>query len=231
MDEKPPSIKVPVVRIIFITLFISAGLASISDGKSRQPVVARSLDMLDFARKNNLDMVKSKLHAGAKIDAVDADGNTALHIAAAGGFQKLAKYLVEHKADVNARNQFGQTPLHAVTSADIARILVEKGADVNVKDAEFGMTPVFFHKVETAKIIVDAGADINFKGKNGNTPLMWYAYNGYWDGIKFLLDNGADINVINEEGSTALDIALMFEDKELAIFLISRGAKTAEEMK
>ena len=58
---------------------------------------------------------------------------TPLHIAARFGFVQVARWLLAHDADVNARayNQF--TPLHAAEDPEIVKLLLEFKADINAK--------------------------------------------------------------------------------------------------
>jgi ankyrin repeat protein len=46
---------------------------------------------------------------GAKVDAVDFHKNTALHYVKKGA---IALSLIKNQADVNARDEYGSTPLH-----------------------------------------------------------------------------------------------------------------------
>ena len=103
---------------------------------------------------------------------------------------------------MNARTETGQTVLHFVQDPRLAKFLIENGADVNARDYDFEMTPIYFHKVAIAKLLHKAGADVNARAKKGITPLMWYTYSNYVDGLKFLIANGAQINIVNGEGST-----------------------------
>ena len=140
------------------------------------------------------------------------------------------KLALKSGADVNARTETGQTALHFVQDPDLAKFLIEKGADVNARDHDFDMTPIYFHRVAIAKLLRKAGADVNVRAKKNITPLMWYTYSNYVEGLKFLVANGALVNIVNAEGSTALDIAVRFEHRESAAYLRSAGAKTAAEL-
>ena len=53
------------------------------------------------------------LKAGAGIDVRDNSGRTALHYAAAAGYTDVARALVDHGADVNAKDVDGVTPVEA----------------------------------------------------------------------------------------------------------------------
>ena len=61
----------------------------------------------------SLATAEALLKAGAGIDVRDNSGRTALHYAAAAGYTDVAKALVEHGADVNAKDVDGVTPAEA----------------------------------------------------------------------------------------------------------------------
>mmetsp|Transcript_119915 Transcript_119915/g.339920 ORF Transcript_119915/g.339920 Transcript_119915/m.339920 type:complete len:201 (-) Transcript_119915:252-854(-) len=53
------------------------------------------------------------IDVGQAVTAHDEkNGNTAMHVAAQNGNMDICKFLAEEKADVNAQNKKGQTPLH-----------------------------------------------------------------------------------------------------------------------
>jgi ankyrin repeat protein len=83
------------------------------------------------------------------IHAFSHDGWTALHLAAFFGRSEIARILLDHGADVNARSRnerFGReiTPLHAAAAnrhLAAAEILLDRGAEVNARDRS-GFTPL-----------------------------------------------------------------------------------------
>lgn len=67
----------------------------------------------------------------------NADGFTALHLAAASNHLEVAEYLTSHGAEVNAKNKRGWTPLDIAARQgylSMAQHLSKNGAAVNSKD-------------------------------------------------------------------------------------------------
>ena len=63
------------------------------------------------------------------IDARDNDGKTSLHKAVYMGEIEVARLLLEHGADVNARDKSGNTPSQFTTQQEILELLSEYGAE------------------------------------------------------------------------------------------------------
>jgi len=77
----------------------------------------------------------------------------------------LIKNLIEAGADVNAKNDHGETPLLRAAlydSPEVIKIFIKAGADVNVKN-KYGYTPLMHAKErpdasDIIKILIEAGA-------------------------------------------------------------------------
>lgn len=98
---------------------------------------------------SDVPMVKALLEAGAPIDRMGEDGDTALlaAVAAAAGESddalRVVRVLLEHGASPNKRGRDGRTALFAAAqqgSDALVTLLVAKGARVD--DAVDGMTPI-----------------------------------------------------------------------------------------
>jgi len=83
----------------------------------------------------NIESVQEFFKAGADLFTVDEDGNTLLHLAFRSA--PITQFLIEQKADVNAVNNEGRTPLMiAVVRGTLpsAMLLWRNGADLYLKD-------------------------------------------------------------------------------------------------
>jgi ankyrin repeat protein len=79
------------------------------------------------------DLVRWLVAQGADIAATDSQGATPLH-ACSGHWQGQIAVLLELGAAVDARGQYGDTPLHravAVGNRNTAELLLKAGADVD----------------------------------------------------------------------------------------------------
>ena len=86
----------------------------------RLPAAQRQL----YDERATLEAVKVAVEAGTDVNAVDEDGNTALHFVVDKGFPGVVAFLTESGANVNAKNRRGQTPL-----ARFARLRPEVSAE------------------------------------------------------------------------------------------------------
>ena len=88
-------------------------------------------------------MAQVLLSGGAQVDTVGS-GVTAMHLAASGGHQALARVLLDGGADVDAvAKSTGGTSLHLAChhgSHEITSMLLERGAAVDALD-NYGNTP------------------------------------------------------------------------------------------
>jgi uncharacterized protein len=132
----------------------------------------------------------------------------------------VMRMLDQREVDINARNETGHTLLHIALDKESIKLLISKGADVNARDAQ-GMTPIFNKEINLIILLVKAGADIRLQSSKGNTALMWFAYSGYLEGIKYLVSLGAKIDIKNSDNQTALDIAEQFGHLKVVAYLKS----------
>jgi len=113
-----------------------------------------------------------------------------------------ARELIEAGADVNERDDFGETPLHSRRDEGFVKLLIESGADVTIKNIYLN-TPLHFQDNEgVVRLLIKAGADVNARNIYGNTPLHYRRDEGV---VRLLIEFGADVNARDEEGMTPIE--------------------------
>ena len=161
--------------------------------------VAQS-DLADAAMQRNSEAVRRLLKDGAEVNAVQADGATALQWAAYHGDTDMAAQLLKAGADPELANRNGSTPLWLAASqgnAAMIETLLEGGADAN-ELLPLGRRPLMLAaragSVESVRELLEHGADVNAaETQRGTTALMQAADQGHADVLKVLIDNGANV--------------------------------------
>ena len=154
--------------------------------------------LFEAAVNGKSQIVRWLLSLGADVSAADENGFSPL-LGAVTMDLATAKLLYEAGADINTRNNIGQTLLHGSVyygNVEMAQWLLSLGADVSAAD-EDGFTPL--HRavtkdLATAKSLYEAGADINARSKEGKTILYEAALNGQFQTIQWLLSLGVDFS-------------------------------------
>lgn len=150
------------------------------------------------------------------------DDGSPLIKAAELGKMRLVRLLVEGGAQVNERNQRGETPLLATcrtlrpdqsgntTSLRLIRFLLQHHADPNAQDKS-GRTPLMYACMEragaeVAAALISAGADPSMEDYAGGSALVYSINARDQDTIHVLLDacraKGRDIIIISTDLST-----------------------------
>ncbi|KAF7692479.1 ankyrin repeat domain-containing protein 34B [Silurus meridionalis] len=138
------------------------------------------------------------------------------------GKMRLVRLLVEGGAQVNERNQRGDTPLLAscralradqsgnTTSLKLIHFLLQHHADPNAQD-KFGRTPLMYACMEragaeVAAALISAGADPSMEDYAGGSALVYSINARDQETIRVLLDacraKGRDIIIISTDLST-----------------------------
>jgi ankyrin repeat protein len=138
------------------------------------------------------------------------------------------KDLVKSGADINAWNDYGETPLIVAAYGNkikSAKILIANGANLNDMD-EIGNTALIiasmYGHTEIAKLLVAAGADVNLASMDQSSPL--YLAKDL-EIVKLLLEHGADVNTKNSLGVSKLQADSMDGYSEIIRYLLEKGAE------
>jgi len=184
----------------------------------------------DAAGRGDLAKVKTLLKGKPGLVSSKNDyGQTPLHYAAH-GHKDVAELLLIDKAEVDAKDKAGYTPLYVAAQEghkDVVELLLAYKADVNAK-ANNGDTPldmaVYKGRRDVVDVLLANNADVNAKdNKGGFTPLHFAAGMGHKDLVELLLAYKADVNAKDNNGHTPLAWALHKGHKDVAEVLRQHG--------
>ncbi|HAO77690.1 MAG TPA: hypothetical protein DCQ92_01705, partial [Verrucomicrobia subdivision 3 bacterium] len=161
------------------------------------------------------------------INAPGGDGNTPLNKAAYNGWLKVAAFLLDHGADVNAG---GIPPLNCAATAGnraMTEVLLSRGANVNSKGS-LGKTPLHTAVEKkfpaVAEVLLANKADVNAQDNFGDTPLVSAAEKKQVKIIQALLATGANPNLENKNGQIPFSVAAASGSSELVkLFLAAKA--------
>ncbi|PRP83573.1 ankyrin repeat-containing protein [Planoprotostelium fungivorum] len=133
---------------------------------------------------------------GIDIQAVNNDGNTPLHYLGAyfrnPNCSRPFDFMMKKGAELNAKNHFGETPLHKTLFNNSIKMIV-------------------------MDLMLQAGAQVNAVNDTNETPLYYAVRNQAGvDCVKLLLRHGADPSIKNSrDNKTALDLASEYPNPDV----------------
>jgi len=193
---------------------------------------------LDIAiMHNRIDLVEKFINEGADVNIQDKVSGSSLHKASSSDIIHL---LVDHGADVNAKNQtemmhnvrvgsMGLAPLHYALikgNTATAQALLDRGADPNSTD--FSNSNALHYAagrgiLEIIPSLIQCGGNIHAQNNYGRTPLQSSLLNPNNQTFQILLDHGADVHVKDSYGSTMIFNAITSNNLFIIPLLVQRG--------
>ena len=160
-----------------------------SDSEDDAPVI-------DAAYVHDVDAVRRALAAGADINARDANGWTALHVA------------------LNRPQQHMGHRIKSGNDDGMVSMLLEAGIDVNAREAIRGRTPLHFAissgKVDCVAVLIAAGASLTIENDEGKPPIDAVTNNNCRRIVPMLLRAGSDMPYIDQERPGSSDTTWWF---------------------
>lgn len=184
------------------------------------------------------DQLKSATAAGVDVNTRSPDGNLALTVATYQKHANIVEFLLQSKADPNAKTKGHDTALCVIAEESVTPVtmkifnsLIEHGADVNIGCSQ-SWTPLHLSsgssrgcKASFAKSLIDKGAYVDSLDDLGGTPLHMAALFDCLPAVKILIANKASMNTRIREGGTALSTAMFMKNWAIVKYLKSKGAK------
>jgi ankyrin repeat protein len=225
----------------------------IQELKHSQHTCTNKSPLIIASKKGRLDLVQFFIkQQQADINYQDSNGKSALINACFNNHFVIATYLIQHGAQVNLTNQYGETALFfAYTSKSmlykyysyekivnyqlsnanmlsLVDLLIQKGIDINHQNI-YGQSVL--HKVceegnlELVKYLIEKGADMNLKDNYDQTPILIALKSKCVAIFNYLLENGADLNTKDKDGNNLLMVACDKGYSVLAKTLIEKGVE------
>lgn len=209
----------------------------------------RFADLVFFAAAGESSLVTALRSACVDVDYPDSDGVTLLMEAIRSGHAQQARGLVGARANVNASDSSGYTPLsyaRARAMHGIERLLLERGADPACKSIQpplHDLPDTYCNWLdkksrEASKAVIAGDLALVKSLLQGQHPddllpvegqplLALAVLNQHASVARFLIEAGADVNWANpEDGATALHLAAALGEADIICSLVSAGART-----
>jgi death-associated protein kinase len=191
-------------------------------------------EMLLASKDGKLDSIQNMLHVNPDLDFINyrdsETDDTGLHIAARHGHLPIIEFLLQRKADPNARNKIGRTPSHDAAAnghANILDLLFRSGSDMNAQDMN-GHTALHIsckeHHVSTAILAVRVGCQTDIIDQQCQTALHIACHEGLLPVVQVMCAFGCNTNVQDQNGLTPLHWASKNGDSEMVRYLLLSGA-------
>lgn len=151
------------------------------------------------------DLTQRLVARGAEVNIRAYGGLTPLHQAASTGGLAVAKLLIDHGADINARGDWG-TILRTIvfrqgnSCVEMVKMLLKSGA--TLQPFSYGNTELHVAALQgstdLARVLVEGGADVNAVNEYGHTPLFYASRHGHRTTAEALIAVGARANTVGE---------------------------------
>ncbi|GIY84975.1 ankyrin-1 [Caerostris darwini] len=161
---------------------------------------------------------------GAAIDGLTLSKQTALHLASQQGRFETCRSLLDMKADPNATDNRGQTPLLLAAENDhseVVKLFLQLKPDLVSKASSSGITCAHIAAQKGSVAVIkglmkfDPKLVTTARSKNNSTALHQAASGGNAEVVQVLLESGSNPSDETDEGYTALHLAAKYGHVEV----------------
>lgn len=187
-------------------------------------------------RADHNDIVRFLLDNGARVNAQNAAGSTALHLVAGFGTTETARLLLESGAAPDLEDHHSHTALHvAATNGNEEMVtFLSTYLGLGSEAKKWARQARFYNAVDEGDEALvrrlveeeeeEEGVDMRMRNYRGESPLHCAINGGHLRIASLLLEKGADIDATDKFGDTALLLACRQRQEERMGFLLDHGA-------
>ncbi len=210
--------------VLFADLLINAGADINASSKD-----TLTTPLMMATKAGDVPMATLLIRSGADVNAKNAQGVTALHIAAEAS-ATMVEILIAAGAELNAQTRTGRSPLHVAArngNPSTLQLLVEAGSDIDATDAQ--AKTVWHHGIRKLAVpslvkLAESSSTFDVISTEGYTPLHIAAREGNEVTVEWLIAAGSDVNGKGKDSVTPLHLAAVLGKQSVVATLVSAGA-------
>ena len=177
------------------------------------------------AKLQSLKRQEREMKSSLRVNKIDEDGQTAMHVAANIGDFNQAFVLIGEDVDVNLQDNKGYTALHNACNGKnkhiVSLLLEQANIEVTLRN-ESGSTALHYfckkftpddydeEKEGLVKTMISKGAQVDAENTSGETPLMNTAFSQNISVANLLIENGARVNARTNKVRLIFSLKLIF---------------------
>jgi len=173
-------------------------------------------------------------HHGAVVDIRCLWERTPLHAASLHGTIDTVRWLLDHGANPNSRQDDYWTPLHLTAwkgRVKVAQVLLERNADIHSRSDD-GRVPLHmaseFGHPDVVRLLLERGADADACDNERSTPLHLASSNGRVEVVRLLLEHGVNSDAEDIGGLAPFQIASICGRDEITRLLMEHGRQVQD---
>ncbi|KAK1468711.1 hypothetical protein CMEL01_00478 [Colletotrichum melonis] len=215
-----------------ITLSLQISLMLLSKMSHADTVAYFSNVLVPASREGHFEIAHALIERGAKTNVTDADGMSALSLAAAKGHEKIVKLLLHHEALVSIEFDYKCHPLHTASCGNQSKIIKLMPLDDIRADTvyESVLSALHFDCFDAAEELLKhfstrRNRRFNIPQEILQNALQHACFHGKHRLVKKLLENGASANEVDKNGVSLLQEMYRSSRLIIADLLLQHSAK------
>ncbi len=229
-------------HILFFATLVTSSLLFITNCAStskeqKQPVPEKQqekqISLQELIANGKTQEVKELFTSKYNINAVDKNGDTALHVAARKNDADLVTFLITKGADTNLKNYNSDTPLHVAIKNDsfeAARILSTVSGDIFSRNKDgISALALAINKNDVYYDIMITTKNGELRDTDGETIVHYFVKTKNLKAINYCIKKGIPVDVKDNTGKTPLALALEnssdYDSIQIAATLLKFGVR------